>query len=78
MSWEDCGFKPGKIHGNARCDRTCSDCDGEHHFYIQSGPRLDDDDNEIPLPDGVDEECYFSCKHCETIAEAIDDPEVGV
>lgn len=62
MSWEDCGFKPGKINGPAKCPRQCSDCDGDHHFYIDSG---DDAEDEAGT--------QFVCKHCGVNAEMVDD-----
>lgn len=74
MSYEDCGFKPGKIYGPEKCARQCSDCDGDHHFYIGGRSGCEDDDDEMPvLPDGLDPEMYFVCKHCETYAEAVDE-----
>lgn len=57
MSWEDCGFKPGKINGNPKCARYCSDCDGEHHFYASCSS------------DGIG---LFVCKHCDATAEMIE------
>jgi len=63
MSWEDCGFNPGKIDGPEKCPRgSCSDCDGFHHFYAH--------DNSDDGSDWV-----FACKHCDTTAEMVDDDE---
>ncbi len=72
MSWEDCGFKPGKINGPAKCARQCSDCDGEHHFYAHSGEWEDED--EYP-PEDWEPEMYFACKHCGATAEMVSDDD---
>lgn len=74
MSWEDCGFKPGKIFGDPKCPRTCSGCDGEHHFYVQCRDGcLDEDEPREQLPEGLNPDIHFKCKHCGTYAEAVDD-----
>lgn len=73
MSWEDCGFKPGKIYGPETC-RQCSDCDGNHHFYIGCADSCLDEDDKLPvLPDGLDPEVFFVCKHCNIYAESVDE-----
>lgn len=69
MSWEDCGFKPGKINGPPRCPRQCGDCDGEHHFLIDSGMGLEDEEYDPEAP------AQFVCKHCDATAEMVDDDE---
>lgn len=75
MSWEDCGFKPGKIYGDAKCARKCGDCDGEHHFYIGTSDSHNEEDEPLKLPEGLDPNVFFCCRHCETYADAIDDDE---
>lgn len=65
MSWEDCGFKPGKINGPEKCPAgMCGDCDGDHHFYAQAD---EDTDGEPTM--------FFACKHCPTTAEMVDEDE---
>lgn len=72
MSYEDCGFKPGKINGPRTC-RQCDGCNGLHHFYVAYAG---EDDGE--LPDGMaPDEGYFQCKHCGTWAEMVDEDEEG-
>lgn len=61
MSWEDCGYRPGKINGPDKCPRRCGDCDGEHHFLV-------DYDYEFPT---------FACKHCDATAELIEEEDEG-
>lgn len=74
MSWEDCGFKPGKIYGPSKCSLQCSDCDGDHHFLIGSSESgCEDDDEPVTLPEGLDPSVYFVCRHCETYADAVDE-----
>jgi hypothetical protein len=63
MSWEDCGFKPGKINGPAKCSRQCDACDGDHHFLVDGG---DPDDDKEPV-------AQFVCKHCDATAEMVDE-----
>ncbi len=63
MSWEDCGFKPGKINGPAKCSRQCSACDGEHHFIVDAS------DCSEESPDAM----KFACKHCDVTAEMVPD-----
>lgn len=75
MSWEDCGYKPGKIEGRATCPAgRCGDCDGEHHFYVRYG---DDEENErkAAADPNFEPEPYFSCKHCEARATMVQDDE---
>ncbi len=77
MSWEDCGFKPGKIYGPDTC-RQCGECDGKHHFYVGCADSCLDDNEERPeLPEGLDPEMFFQCKHCGVFAEAVDDDSIG-
>ena len=77
MSWEVCGFRPGKIHGRAKCRQMCGDCDGAHHFLYDSvDPETmgaADEATRARVADGH-AEC-FVCKHCPTWAEIIDDEE---
>lgn len=65
MSWEDCGFRPGKIDGPAQCPKgACGECDGAHHFIVGF-----DEDDESEFDDGPD--MFFKCKHCDAIAEMV-------
>jgi len=80
VSWEECGFKPGAIHGPDKCARTCSDCDGDHHFYAHSVDPEDDERNDEcgraeqeAIAAGHTE--FFVCKHCVTWAEMVDEDE---
>jgi hypothetical protein len=69
MSWEECGLVPGKIDGPEKCPKgACSDCDGAHHFYIDT---VDADPAETCTGESVD--FQFTCKHCAATAEALDD-----
>ncbi len=65
MSHEDCGFRPGKIDGPAACPHICDDCDGDHHWIIET-PAEEDEDRD-------DYEPRFVCKHCAATAEMIDE-----
>jgi hypothetical protein len=73
MSWEDCGFKPAP-HEPKYC-RQCSDCDGEHHFYVTCADGCDDDDDPLEVPEGIDRDMHFVCKHCGLRVNAIDEDE---
>jgi len=70
VSWEDCGSKPGKINGPAKCAHECGDCDGEHHFYVAFA---EDDDGEII--EATADQPFFRCKHCSVTAEMVDEDE---
>ncbi len=77
MSWEDCGFKPGTIHGPDRCPfGACSECDAEHHFFYVAciEPELFDGVAMVASPEntGPTVPC-FVCKHCEAWAEMVDE-----
>lgn len=78
MSWEDCGFRPGKIHGPPKCPRgACSDCDGEHHFDAESvdPEHLDPDDSVAREAVAAGHTEYFACRHCDTWATMVDEDD---
>lgn len=80
MSWEQCGFRPGWIHGPGKCPRgACADCDGEHHFYVHSVNIQDDDPEDrfgaIAKAVAAGETDFFACKHCDTWADLVDEDE---
>jgi len=64
MSWEDCGYRPGTVHGPEKCPLRCGDCDGLHHFYV------DDESDSRARRLHSDR---FVCAHCPATADLVDE-----
>ncbi len=72
-----------RVYGPERCPRTCSECEGAHHWIECSVDPEDEDEMQefaeehpgFTVPDEAFLLAHFGCKHCNALAEYDHDTE---
>jgi len=62
---------PSELHGPAACPRSCSVCDGSHHWIEEAIDWDEACDGDTDIPENDERralKCWYECKHCDAWA----------